>query len=339
MLIKSKFASAILLGLLMTGCGGGSDSPASTPDTPPTDTGGSPPPTNPPPSNPPPAPDPVPDLVVTMNTNSVDLNELDSLALSFTHTGAQGDLSVSVEFGDSAFAELISSEHSVGEGNGSLTLSLDELENDGQVTANIVFTDGDDRSQAFELPVTLINTSAPDTIESFRRIAQNAETFLTLAPELLLVSYSSHLADLVNPDFGPEEQQQVVAAFNTSVDETLSAQILNDANAFEQLQSDYHAGTITETALSDATVHLSESLQNFASPLSETVDRVLQQANGLIPEISLNTVRYSEQLDMLSLFVGDPALGQYEDDTWIFNETYQFLEPIVFPFTQTCNAD
>lgn len=339
MLIKSKLASAILLGLLMTGCGGGSDSPASTTDTPPTDTGSSPPPSNPPPSNPPPAPDPIPDLVVTMDNNSVDLNELDSVALSFTHEGAQGDLSVSVEFGDSAFAALLSSEHSVEEGSGSVTLALGELENDGQVTANIVFTDGDDRSQAFELPVTLINTSAPATIQSFRRIAQNAETFLTLAPELLLVSYSSHLADLVNPNFGAEEQQQVVAAFNASVDETLSAQILNDANAFEQLQSDYHAGTVTETALSEAAARLTESLQTFASPVSENVDQVLQQANGLIPEISLDTVRYSEQLDMLSLFVGDPALGQYEDDTWIFNETYQFLEPIVFPFTQTCNAD
>jgi len=332
--IKARIATAVFFGSLMIGCGGGSESPTSTTETPPTDTGGSPPP-----SNPPTVPDPIPDLVVTMNNNAVNLDELDSVTISFTHEGAQGKLSVSVDFGDGAFSATLSSDHSVGESDGSLRFSIGELENDGQVTASVVFTDGEDRIQEFGLPVTLINTSAPDTIEGLKQIAQNVETFLTLAPESLLVSYASHLAVLINPDFGSEEQHQLIDAFNASIDHTLSAQILSDANAFEQLQSDYHAGTIRETALSEATVHLTERLQTFASPLSENVNQALQQANGLIPEVSLDTVRYSEQLDMLSLFVGDPALGQYEGDTWIFNGTYQFLDPIVFPFTQTCNAD
>lgn len=332
--IKARIAIAVFFGLLMVGCGGGSESSTSTTETPPTDTGGSPSP-----SNPPTVPDPIPDLVVTMNSNAVNLDELDSVTISFTHEGAQGELSVSVEFGDGAFSALLLSDHSVGESDGSLTLSIGDLENDGQITAGIVFTDDEDRSQEFDLSVTLINTSAPATIESFKQIAENAESFLTLAPESLLVSYASHLAVLINPDFGAEEQQQLINAFNASIDDTLSAQISSDANAFEQLQSDYHAGNITETALFEATVHLAERLQTFASPLSENVRQVLQQANGVIPEISLDTVRYSEQLDILSLLVGDPALGQYEDEAWVFHETYQFLEPIVFPFTQTCNAD
>jgi len=155
-----------------------------------------------------------------------------------------------------------------------------------------------------------------------------------------LVQRLSQLASLVNAKHSTTNHASLQARFNSVTSNKDSIAKLNTALLdLEYLTSGYINGEVSEIGLSRTTNTLIPAIEAYAEGAYEVINDAAFATIGTVSTIPYKGVYISDDGTVLSQFIGNESLGEFHQGTWVFNEQYAYLEAIVFPQSQPCNAE
>jgi hypothetical protein len=325
MINSNRFLVIVSAAIFLTACGGGGGGGGDT----------TPQPVSPAPT-PAPVPAPTPDLGMTVDDLSIQVSELNERSVNLTFSGVQGDavFTYTVVAADNIASAVTISENITNSG-GALTVSLGELNNEGSLSIDLLLTDTEGRQVAETIDVSAINTSGGVIVAQFAALHNGVESFIPLSNERDVFERFTHLLSMIDI-----EDSSVSTEFISFIDAGMKTQITTRATEYNEQLEAYRSGSIEESALVDYMQDTQSLLNTYVGPVNAAINSLSIASNGLVPSIPLKDVYVADSYNMLSQFIGNTSLGQYnENGAWVFRDVYEFLTAIAIPGVETCNAE
>jgi len=282
------------------------------------------------------------ELVITPTNMPSILTEGISSSFTFELTGVEGALSYSVDYDylpEGSIVDLVNTDTSL-----VVTFNVTE-ETYHNKTSTIMIQLEDDRATqnktaSWELVIPVDNISGTADYEKYMKITDALKQFVALPVERDLVQRLSQLASLVNAEHSTTNHASLQARFNSVTSNKDSIAKLNTALLdLEYLTSGYINGEVSEIGLSRTTNTLIPAIEAYAEGAYEVINDAAFATIGTVSTIPYKGVYISDDGTVLSQFIGNESLGEFHQGTWVFNEQYAYLEAIVFPQSQPCNAE
>jgi hypothetical protein len=325
MINSNRFLVIVSAAIFLTACGGGGGGGSDT----------TPQPVSPAPI-PAPVPAPTPDLGMTVDALSIQVSELNERSVNLTFSGVQGDaaFTYTVVAADNIASAVTISENITNSG-GALTVSLGELNNEGSLSIDLLLTDTEGRQVTGTIDVSAINTSGGVIVAQFAALHNGVESFIPLSNERDVFERFTHLLSMIDI-----EDSSVSTEFISFIDAGMKTQITTRATEYNEQLEAYRSGSIEESALVDYMQDTQAFLNTYVGPVNAAINSLSIASNGLVPSIPLKDVYVADGYNMLSQFIGNTSLGQYnENGAWVFRDVYEFLTAIAIPGVETCNAE
>jgi len=272
-------------------------------------------------------------MSISIDNANIQVAENSELVVSLDIKNAVGGVSVAVS--DQKLSEWLSVDYK--SSSRTLNIAVTELLNEqsAQVTIEASDTRGSD---SIILMIEALNTSATDTLDDLKVYAIAASDYHAQTEELEFASLVIELAEATNPNFDIDIGNQLITELEQTTLSTLVTPLTDSLSMIEAVTAQYHAGDSSEQEL-DNTL---SSVKHEVSAYTAAVNDVLSQIQSLatVESLSMDTsnVYLSKDLMRLSRFVGNPALGEFKDDTWDFFPEYSFLNEVVNPSALNCTS-
>ena len=302
-----RVASLTLMSaMLLTACGGGGSSNSNVPQTP--DDGGTNAGT----------PQPTAFKVTTQNT-AISLAENTSTDLSVSFTGANGDVSATVE--ESLPSALSVSISDISANGAMINIAVPELENDGSDEIVVTFTDSAGQTDSYTIGTSLVNSSGEKALANYEIAAWGAGTFINLEPERELFKRFKKILKMKGVPTAD------IPVFPVNLNLTTRADLINFSNARSEVVNSYLDSTITETEVRAKTDDILALSGDFVIPVNSVLEELVSLASGTVPELPLGVVSLDKESGLLlSQFIGNAQMGAYSTEwVWTFNNEYQFM--------------
>jgi len=102
---------------------------------------------------------------------------------------------------------------------------------------------------------------------------------------------------------------------------------------------DYQSGATKEVSLSSYFDNAIPLIEAHLNSTAVVLQQAITAASPVTGNIELTDVYVSESGATVSQLVGNPALGEFQEGTWVFKPAFEFLEAIAFPESQTCSRN
>lgn len=316
-----KLSATLLSVSILAACGGGGSS--SEPSTPTQST---------------PPPQPLPPPAFTVNVDhplSGKLNESTSNNIDLSYSGAQRNVTTSVVVNGAT--DLVTVTTSEIDGGVRLTIDVDEMffANDS-VEIDIAFKDGDGRTQDVRFQYALNNVSGNAVRDSFEALVSATQAWLPMNSSATLLERLVRIAQMSNADNASSLESDIQFIIDGNQVNALSVEIDNALSEIER----YNDGDLSEETFGSLTDELIQMANEVYAPVANAITSISVVNQSLMPRIDMEAgPNYSIQYDKISPFIGNPALGAYSDDHWIFNDNVAFLNDIVFSESLSCEAE
>lgn len=275
---------------------------------------------------------------IETSTTASSIAENSELEIPLSYLGSRGAVTTNVTMNGSG-RNTVSHSVSTTSSGVLLTLTADEFSyNNHSVTVEVQVTDSEGKSQSIAFELTTENTSGSASLQRLQSLMSSAQGVMELSEQALLVERLEELAVFFNDSYTVQspsllDQLSSEAGFE-------SARDLEDwQNYSALLVEDYLSGSTMEVNLS---AYFDDAIPLIEAHLNSTTV-VLQQAitaaSPVIGNIELTDVYVSESGATVSQLVGNPALGEFQEGTWVFKPAFEFLEAIAFPESQTCSRN
>ncbi|WP_134055844.1 hypothetical protein [Rheinheimera aquimaris] len=274
-------------------------------------------------------------VISDLPASGISLTEHSSVSLTLIFDGAEGEVSIdAVPTSKEADIHISSTLTS---GGAILTVVTGELVyHDQPLTLDLTFTDEAGTVFGSLQTFALENTSGAQVASAFNKLVSATPAFVAFNIERELVKRLSMLAVLMNPAYN-EAESALLQQFDrapgskAAIDDWLIVH-QDDVTRYQQ-------GELTEQALLQTQQALTTLLQQHAAPVDAVISQAVLANGGTVPDIALQAPLLDSESAQLSRFIGNSALGQYQEGRWQFSSQFAFLDPIVYPQNQSCAAE
>jgi len=273
-------------------------------------------------------------LSLTVNGSS-SLNENSTTSSKVIVNGAVGDIVVSsIEYDYTDSANSLATY----ETNGNevtinyITKNLKTKNNSIKIT--VTMRDEQMREIVWDETVVIVNTSGDEAATNIESIVNYIPELTQLKSEKLLAERFGELATMINVKVS--ESGSLLADLESQVSD--GYEISGWEEEANLKLSNYLDGTGSEEDLNVALMNIELYTGRYFEDVSNVLNNASLALASLVDELDLGEV-YKTKSGELSLFEGNPSLGQYIEEEWVFNEKSKYLTAIVFPESQLCNAE
>ena len=324
---------AILLATLITACGGGGDS-APTNSKPIT--------TTPPGGVTVPVPQPViPPLTIVVQAAPTQVITNQTAEIVLAITGDQSTIDVGVEV-DKHNNPQVSDRYTYVNSILTYTVTAFSVDTGGtSIDLKVTATDGHGQRAEYVQTITPINPENNAMLKKLSAAAKNIPSIIDLKQETALIARLGEISTLFagkQPATGASIKDELVSGMRSNdanVARTNLEYWVMDNETFEE---DYHKGKLFTSQVNMAMDLLQERLNAYALHSISHINKAVDATQGIVPVMSFLDVNVLED-GTLSQFEGNSTMGEYVNGEWVFFDKYQFLEAIIFPETQPCNAE
>lgn len=275
------------------------------------------------------------------NVNTVDQGETAVIIYDVLNADSAFDVAYSISFnggGMSAYATVVSDLAAK-----TITLTAEIPDNVVQIgTVDFSLTITDEAGTAFTLEhhLDVTNADAEPQLKQLQAYVDGMAPFLNLDEERFLVERFAKLFMMANQGDGTYNAKEIERKFNVVSQSPLKATLSDSIAEANNLLAGYQDmdPLATEVEIQDFITAQRGNLQRYIATVTDTLQSLLLNLDGDIPPIPTDTVYISPETNTVSLFIGNPHLGQFIDESWIYSEDYQFMNDISFPANSTCTA-
>ncbi len=290
--------------------------------------------------DPEPEPEPLPDMTATRSASVSEIDEGEQATIVYQLENPNGSVTVELEPTLIGGASAASYSSSFDESNNTVTVTLqteDDVIKLGRIQLVVTITDEAGTVVTFNEDVYAKNASGEDKIANVQAYVDGLAGFLEFNEEDVLVGRLNTLSLMMN--LGVGAQSDAVESVATLTDEYQQEQLEISVDEAQRLIESYQNMEADEIQLDDFILSRKDILKEFASPIAELVNAVANNVGGALPELSVGDIYIEQETGTVSMFVGNPAFGSFEDGEWRYSESYAFMNEISFPYTATCNAE
>lgn len=275
------------------------------------------------------------------DVNTVGQGETAIIIYDVLNANSSFDVDYSIAFnggGMSAYATVVSD---LAAKTITLTAEIpDNVVQIGTVDFSLSITDEAGTTISLEHHLDVTNADAEPQLKQLQAYVNGMAPFLDLNEERLLVERFAKLHMMANPGDGAYNAKELERKFNIVSQSPLSATLSDSIAEAINLLAGYQDmdPLATEVEIQDFITAQRGNLQRYIATVTDTLQSLLLNLDGDIPPIPTDTVYISPENNTVSLFIGNPHLGQFNDETWSYSEDYQFMNDISFPANSTCTA-
>ncbi|NQZ87086.1 MAG: hypothetical protein HRT54_05840 [Colwellia sp.] len=282
------------------------------------------------------------ELVITpTNTPSV-LTEGTSSSFTFELTGVDGELSYNVEHDylpQGSTVDVVITDTSL-----VVTINVaEEIYHNKTSTINIQLEDiraTQNQTVSWDMVLPIDNISGTADYEKYIKIMDALQRYVTLPVERNLVERLSQLASLINAEHSTANHASLQAHINSVTSNQARVGKFDIALLdLESLTSGYINGEVSEIGLTQTMDSLVPAVEVYAEGAYEVINDAVLATIGTVNAIPYNGVYISDDGAVISQFIGNQALGEFQQGAWVFGAKYAYLEAVVFPQSQPCNAE
>lgn len=285
---------------VITACGGGGDSKPDSPSAP----------TPPPPAN----------LIFSIGSSSVDMNESDTSSVDFS-VSYDGSRTLSYNISVDGIDGLTATRS--GDTLSLVVTDVNEIINSATITVDV--TDGN-VSATDSFTVTVANTSFFVTRDNLAQTASNIKTFLennmSAYNTLIFLTDIDVKTGLLPQDSLDAEIQRrgsAVKATNTQLSQEIQP-LIDTLMAFD------NTSTAREDDLIAYTDQIQVAIDSYVIAIDMLFDDIRSISTGIIPPLSITALNKIETT--YSLFIGNETMGSFTSGAWSFSENYAFLDSV-----------
>jgi len=323
--LKNILAIAVI-SLLLTACGGGGSEsePVKIPDSGGTgggsDDGGE---------------TPTPEELSLSVNGTSSLNENSATSSKVTVNGAVGNIIVSsIKYDYTDSANLLAT-YDTNDNEVTINYSTKNLKTkNNSIKITVTMRDEQMREIVWDETVVVVNTSGDEAASNIESIINYIPELTQLKSEKLLAERFGELATMINVKVS--ESGSLLADLESQVSDDY--EISGWEEEANLKLSNYSDGTGSEEDLNVALMNIELYTGRYFEDVSNVLNNASLALASLVDELDLGEV-YKTESGELSLFEGNPSLGQYIEEEWVFNEKSKYLTAIVFPESQLCNAE
>ena len=264
-------------------------------------------------------------------SNPVTENSKGSISLTYQNASGAVSLAVS-DIKTNVSSEAVSVK--ADSNQKSITVEVAELVHDGQVSFTITGTDASGKSDNASLTVSLTNTSVNPVLSELALLQ-------TELPRLLDVTQGRAVLDTMNEVavLSGAKTASEVAARLVETDADLKAK-LETALVGVDFSSRYSSGELDESVLISVVDTALVDLAQYSQGVYAQVVEVQGKLGGSLFAPVAETARFTIDTNKatVSQFWGNDNLGSTLDGQWQFNQSYAYLDAIIFPESLPCNT-
>lgn len=287
-----------------------------------------------------PEPEPTPDMTATRSASVSEIDEGEQANIVYQLENPNGAVSVELEPTLIGGASAASYSSSFDESNNTVTVTLqtdDDVIKLGRIQLVVTITDEAGTVVTFNEDVYAKNASGEEKIADVQAYVDGLAGFLEFNEEDVLVDRLNTLSLMMNPGVGA--QSDAVESVATLTDDYQLEQLESSVEVAQRLIESYRNMEGDEIQLDDFILSNTDILKEFASPVAELVNAVASNVGNALPELAVGDIYIEQETGTVSMFVGNPAFGSFEDGEWRYSDSYAFMNEISFPYTATCNAE
>jgi predicted small lipoprotein YifL len=269
-------------------------------------------------------------LSVTASQTELTMGESTSQTVTFTYTGANGDVSLTAGNNEIPYWFSFSGD------NKAMTFTVAELENEGEVTIELIAKDDKD-TDTITLTFDAVNTSIQPILVELAAYREAVPSYLNQAEEVALAERALELAGMVDPDLTSSMKVQLMSALKSAIEGPASEGLIYATQ--QDVADEYASGTLVESTVVGALDMIKREEAAFTAAINEAIQPIMAAVPGGVLAPDTSTAYIVSELSSLSRFVGNPKFGELDDaGNWVFKPEYAYLEAIVNPSSLTCNA-
>ena len=253
---------------------------------------------------------------------STSLNESAKGTFTISTSNATSVVSGSMTLADASSDASIITLTKVSETSYSFTLA--DTDRDRPVTINWTAQDGTDitRQKSGSFSFTIVNSSFTEPLAHIQVLATNFERMVSLNEEKTLLSALRDITKVLGKD---------TTRLITSAEQTLDASAFT--SAFETMSHNltaYLNGQNNDMALQAQFAETLAQFNNYAAPYKRELNAHLTMLaeEGKTP-LTAGDFYINAELDSVSLFVGNAALGEVQDNEWLFNDDVAYIGSLI----------
>lgn len=209
-----------------------------------------------------------------------------------------------------------------------VTINVTELQQEGAATLTLTATGPAGKTEIKTVALTLENSSVK-TVLADAAVYKNQSTQLAdMAVEQRAVQQLGKLAYYTGA-YSQAKLDELIAQTTKTAEQKAEIQALLN----QDLQAAYLAGTINET---EVQAKLQQAVTAYGT-YHESIRAALKtvSTDTGVAVLDLSAPAFDATSKTLSAFVGNAALGAYQNNLWVFSQNYQYLTELVFPTTCT----
>ncbi|ATZ73289.1 hypothetical protein CWC33_06075 [Idiomarina sp. X4] len=275
---------------------------------------------------------------IETSTTASSIAENSELEIPLSYLGSRGTVTTNVTM-NSAGQNTVSHSVSTTSSGVLLTFTADEFSyNNHPVTVEVQATDSEGKSQSIAFELTTENTSGSASLQRLQSLMSSAQGVMELSEQALLVERLEELAVFFNDSY-TVQSPSLLSQLSTEVsfeDARALEDWLNDSN---YLVHEYNTGAAMEANFPVFFDNAIPLIENYLGSISTVLQASIEAAAPITGNIELTDVYVSESGATVSQLVGNPALGEFQEETWVFKPAFEFLEAIAFPESQTCSRN
>ena len=217
----------------------------------------------------------------------------------------------------------------------SVTVEVAELVRDGQVSFTVTGTDASGKSDNANVTVSLTNTSVNAVLGELALLQTELPNLLDVTQGRAVLDRMNEVAILTGIKTTSD-----VAAQSISTDPDLKTK-LETALVGGDFSSRYSSGELDESSLISIVDTALTDLAHYSQGVYAQVVEVQGELGGNMFAPVTETASFTIDTDKstVSQFWGNDRLGSTHGAQWQFNDSFAYLEAIVFPESLPCNAE
>lgn len=209
-----------------------------------------------------------------------------------------------------------------------VTINVTELQQEGTATLTLTATGPAGKTEIKTVALTLENSSVKTVLADAAVYKSQSTQLADMTVEQRAVQQLGKLAYYAGV-YSQAKFDELITQATKTAEQKAEMQALLD----QDLQAAYLAGTFNETEVQAKLQQAVTSYGTYHEPLRVALKTVSTDTG--VAALDLSAPVFDATSKTISAFIGNSALGTYQNNQWVFSQNYQYLTELVFPTTCT----
>lgn len=257
---------------------------------------------------------------LSVGQTALTIAESTTATVAFSVTGSSNITVSAATSGSTAVSSSV-------EGN-VVTINVTELQQEGTATLTLTATGPAGKTDVKTVALTLENSSVKTALADAEVYKNQSSQLADMTVEQRVVQQLGKLAYYTGV-YSQAKLDELIAQTTKTAEQKAEMQALLN----QDLQAAYLAGTINETEVQAKLQQAVTTYGTYHESLRVALKTVSTDTG--VAALDLSAPVFDATSKALSAFVGNTALGAYQNGKWVFSQNYQYLTELVFPTTCT----